>query len=191
MAANDTSAVQEIMREFDAIEYGHVDANGSIHRQSDADFDQAEFKKYRLQSFDEIRKNQVGVCWDQVEYARELFRQRGILAMTYAIVYYDHEHNNYFNHTILVFSANSKWYWFEHSLEYFRGIHEYDSLKQLFLAFKEEFLHSNSKIPPKYQKDRLCLWEYDELKPHSSPLEIFKQWESGRGLNEFLNDQRN
>lgn len=187
--SNTVEIARSILSKFDKIEYGNIDSRGVIHRETDAGFDQADFKDYRLQTIEQIEANQVGVCWDQVEYARELFSKQNIPVETYAIVYYDHENDSYFNHTILVFQDNGKYYWFEHSMNRFAGIQEFSSLKELLLILKEKFLASQSDhIPSNYKKDRLRIWKYDKPQPGSSPAEIFAKWEEGE-LMEGLDDE--
>lgn len=175
----------QILRKFDSVGYGYLDAKGVIHRESDPGFDQADFKDYRLQSAEQVEQNQIGVCWDQVEYARALFSEHNIPTETYAIVYYDHENDSYFNHTILTFRDGEKYYWFEHSMKYLAGVHEFTSRKDLLLKLRDEFIASQSKnIPVRYKKDRLRIWRYDVLTPNSTPAEIFHAWESGESVGE-------
>lgn len=172
-----------ILAQMDDIEYGYLDKNGVVHRESDDDFDQAEFGNYRLQTHKQVAHTRVGVCWDQVEYARHLFTEAGVPTTTYAIAYYDYEGNNYFNHTILVFEDAGRYYWFEHALQYFAGIHEFLSERELLLKFKEEFLLTNQKnIPQEYKKERLRMWRYTAPQPGSAPVEVFRTWECGEGI---------
>ncbi len=178
---------KQILDKFKNIEYGNIDSRGKIHRESDSDFNQAEFKDYRLQSVEEVEANQIGVCWDQVEYARYLFDKHNIPTKSYAIVYYDHENNNYFNHTILTFQDDGKYYWFENSMKHLVGVHSFSSLKELLMSLKDEFLASQSKtIPAEYKKDRLYIWKYDAIPSGSNPAEVFKTWENGENMNEVF-----
>lgn len=178
---------RKILQNFTGIEYGSKDQSGRIHRATDQNFNRADFGQYVLQSPDEVEKNQVGVCWDQVEYARELFRREDIPTKTYAIVYYDRANNNFYNHTILTFEAQEKFYWFEHSMADAAGVHEFDSLQMLVAKLKEEFLsHNTQNIPPDYENKQLYLWEYDAPKSGSSPSEVFKTWEGCREVNHLL-----
>ena len=50
-----------------------VDIKGDIHNDVDDKF--SEF--YKLQSPDEVLKNKIGVCWDQVELERYWFKKHG------------------------------------------------------------------------------------------------------------------
>lgn len=177
------SEAENVLRQFSHVIYGYVDVNGHIHRESDEDFDNAEFTDYRLQGPEQTKRSQVGVCWDQVEYARHLFAQQSIKTESYAIVYYDHENNNYFNHTILVLEDDGKVYWFEHSLSFFAGIHEFNNLKKLLHTFRKVFLESQKhNIPKEYIPERLCIWRYDAIPAGSTPLEIFRAWERGENV---------
>ena len=85
------SVAKDILGKFDNIKYGYIDNNNSVHLETDSDFDQREFIEYRLQDTAQIKKNNIGTCWDQSEYARYLLESEGISVKNYAIVYYDHE----------------------------------------------------------------------------------------------------
>ena len=75
---------------------------------------------------------------------------------TYFIVYYDGDKCP--THTFLIFHKNDHYYWFEHSYEKFRGIHEYSSKKELLLDVKNKFVHD--ELEENYNSDNLMLFEY-------------------------------
>lgn len=183
---NTLQVSHELYKRFANIQYGKMDKYGRVYHYSDEDFSRQKFLDYRLQTPEQVEQNQVGVCWDQVEYARMLFNQAGIPTKTYAIMYCDYENSNYYNHTILVFRSENKYYWFEHSMATSAGIHEFDSLESLLLKLKDEFLAHTAQIPKRYVPDRLRLWEYEALEPRSDPLAIFKAWEESRNLDYII-----
>ena len=118
----------DVMELMSDIEYGWVDQDNQKHV---GDYDSFPYH-YKLQSPKEVMKNKLGVCFDQVELERYYFK--GYDIKTYFIIYYDD--NNYPNHTFLTFQKNNKYYWFEHSWEVYRGIHEYNTLNELFVVVK-------------------------------------------------------
>ena len=161
----------EIMDLMNDIEYGWIDKNNYKHIFVDETYSE----KYILQSPNEIIKNKVGVCWDQVELERYYFKANDWDIKTYFLVHYDG--NNCPTHTFLTFEKNNKYYWFEHSWERFRGIHEYDSLKELLCDVREKFikyeLNNNCVL------ENLVLHEYKKPKYHISVQEFYDHCDSG------------
>ena len=83
-------------------------------------------------------KNKIGVCWDQVELERYYFKGNDWNVKTYFIVHDDGDKCP--THTFLTYEKSNKYYWFEHSWKRFRGIHEYNSLKELLKDIKAKFI---------------------------------------------------
>ena len=69
------------------IEYGWLDKNNNIQKEVNNLFSD----NYILQSPEQVIKNKVGVCWDQVELERKLFEKKNIKFNTYFIVHYDND----------------------------------------------------------------------------------------------------
>ena len=114
-------AINNIIKDLDNIEYGWLDKNNKIHKKVNNDFS----NNYILQSPEQVTKNKIGVCWDQVELERYLFEKENISFNTYFIVHYDNDKCP--THTFLIYEQNNKYYWFEHSWKLFKGIHEYNN----------------------------------------------------------------
>ena len=102
--------LDEINEIMDEIKYGYVDINNEIHPKFDRDI---QFK-YRLQSPEELKKSKYGVCFDQVELQRALFK--GYDFTTYFIVYLK-ESEKVHTHTFLVYTDNNKYFLYEHAEE--------------------------------------------------------------------------
>ena len=159
----------EVMKLMDAIDYGWLDKNGIKHTD---DFNL--FKdKYILQSPEEVIKNKIGVCWDQVELERHYFKGNSI--KTFFIVHYDNKKSP--THTFLVLKKQNNYYWFEHSWKRFRGIHKYHTLKELIEDIKNKFIHYELK--DKYIKENLIIYEYTKPKYNISVQEFYKHCEGG------------
>ena len=113
-----------------------------------------ETKKSLLKALDEIKesydaffiKNKYGVCWDFCELERLFFLQRNIEHDCYFIESCVKGQNGGPTHTFALFKQNNKWYWFEYSWFYHRGIWEYDSkdaaLKDILTKY-EQFYDNN------------------------------------------------
>jgi len=135
--------------------------------------------KYFLQSPKEVIKNKVGICWDQVELERYYFKSNDWNVKTYFIAYYDG--GGCPTHTFLTYEKNSKYYWFEHSWEICRGIHEYDTLKALFQDVNDKFI--KYELNNNYNPNSLELYEYKKPKYHINVQEFYKHCESGTFIN--------
>ena len=161
----------EIMNLMQNIEYGWIDKNKTKHTIIDETYSD----NYILQSPKEVIKNQIGVCWDQVELERYYFKGNDYNIKTYFIVHYDD--NKCPTHTFLTFEKNNKYYWFEHAWEKFRGIHEYNTQKELLIDIKDKFI--KYELNNNYIKENIILREYKKPKYHITVQEFYKHCENG------------
>lgn len=165
----------EIMNLMENIEYGWMDKTNNKYNIVDESYSD----NYILQSPKEIIKNKVGVCWDQVELERYYFKGNDWNVKTYFIVHYDNDKCP--THTFLTFEKGKKYYWFEHSWEKFKGIHEYSSLKDLLVDVREKFI--KYELNNNYNKNNLCIYIYAKPKYHLNVLEFYKHCESGINIS--------
>lgn len=165
----------EVMNLMKNIDYGWVDSNNMKH----ISIDQSYSSNYILQKPNEIIRNQIGVCWDQVELERYYFKGHEWNIKTYFIVYYDGDKCP--THTFLTYEKNDKLYWFEHSWEKFRGIHEYCTKKELLLDVKDKFI--KSELNNQYEIENLVLHEYTKPKYHISVQEFYIHCENGKYID--------
>ena len=161
----------EIMKLMSVINYGWIDKNGAKHINDFKTF----ADEYILQSPEEVIKNKIGVCWDQVELERKYFEQYKSVK-TFFIVHYDN--NQCPTHTFLTFEKNNKCYWFEHSWECFRGIHEYSSVEELLTDIKNKFI--KIELNNIYDKDRIVIYEYSKPEYNISVQEFFDHCSNGK-----------
>ena len=161
----------EIMNLMQNIEYGWIDKNKTKHTIIDETYSD----NYILQSPKEVIKNQIGVCWDQVELERYYFKGNDYNIKTYFIVHYDD--NKCPTHTFLTFEKNNKYYWFEHAWKKFRGIHEYNTLKELLIDITDKFI--KYELNNNYIKENIILREYKKPKYHLTVQEFYKHCENG------------
>lgn len=161
----------KIMDLMENIDYGWVDKNNKKHILVDETYSD----NYILQSPKEIIKNKVGVCWDQVELERYYFKGNDWNIKTYFLVHYDGDKCP--THTFLTFEKNNKYYWFEHSWERFKGIHEYKSLKKLLFDIRNKFI--KYELDNDYVKENLVLHEYKKPKYHISVQEFYNHCDYG------------
>ena len=156
------------------IKYGWVDKDHNIHIDDYDTFSD----DYRLQSPEEVLESKVGVCWDQVELERELFKDYENVK-TYFIVHYDDAKCP--THTFLTYTKDGKVYWFEHAWEMYRGVHEYASIRELLKDVRSKFI--DCEIHGDYQKDKLVIHEYSKPKYGIGVIDFFTHCDSGPFIN--------
>ena len=162
--------MDEVMDKMKNVTYGYVDKLGYKYN-SFEDFD----KKYRLQSYKQLLKSEVGVCFDQVELERFYFKNYCI--KTYFIEGIKNEQLQ--THTFIAISFQNKYYWFEHAWEKYRGIYEFSCENEMLLnvikLFKEEYnLCAN---------DDLNVFEYKKPEAGMTLNDYFKWVHLGKPLN--------
>ena len=164
---------QELLDYMDKnFSYGYLDKNGNIHRVEDADFDDVWYDSYVLENYDDVLRTNIGNCFDMTEFEREWFTSHGYKVSTFFEMVVLPYENIYPTHSFLVFEKDNKYYHFEYSDFYNRGIHEYDSLEELldrqfdtYLKYLDEF---NIK---EEEKKNIILKIFDRPKEHISAKE--------------------
>lgn len=167
---------QKIMNIMESISYGWVDIHGNIHNEVDNIFN----SNYKLQSPNQILNSKVGVCWDQVELERYYFEQTNLIFKTYFIVHYDN--NKCPTHTFLIYNKNNKIYWFEHSWNKYKGIHEYNNINELLKDIKQKFI--TTELNNNYNSSNLVIYEYTKPKYGIGVLDFYKHCETGKQVNQ-------
>ena len=134
---------EKLLNFMDDIDYGYIDKNeeSNVGEIDEKDF----YKNYRLQSPMEVIKSKLGVCWDQCELERYVFKK--YIKLPFKIYYFELKNENKESHTALIFQKDKKYYWFEHSWNKQKGIHEFDSLKECISKISK--LHKESGEPSK------------------------------------------
>lgn len=162
--------MEEIMKLMDEIEYGWVDKKGEKHTKLAGFAD-----NYILQTPEELKKNKLGVCWDQVELERYYFKEKGIDIKSYFIVYYDG--GKCPCHTFISFEDNNKFYWFEHAWERHKGIREFNSEKELLEEVTKCFIELELKNG--YDDNYLFIYNYSKPDKKLDTLEFYHHCEKG------------
>jgi len=145
------------------INYGYLKKDGHIEENNYNDF----YYNYKLQSPEELYKNKVGVCWDQVELERYVFENKIHLSCkTYYIICNNKESTT---HTFLVYVYQDDLYYFENSFEKYRGIYKFKDINSII-----KFIIKNMKNAEKNKK-------YNEFKVYG-----YEKPEYGIGAKEFM-----
>lgn len=163
---------KEVMSLMEEINYGWVDKNNISHSNVDDSFSD----NYLLQAPKDLINSKVGVCWDQVELERYYFKSNNWNIKTFFIVHYDNA--NCPTHTFLTYEKNNKYFWFEHSWEIYKGIHEFDSINDLLIDVKEKFI--KNELNNCFNNRNLCIYEYKKPKYHISVIDFYHHCENGK-----------
>ena len=166
--------IEKITKIMDTIEYGFKDEKGNNIILYDTEKWEKEFYElYYLQSPNELLISKCGVCWDQVELERTLFKEVGIDVNSYFICIYNDD--SLPSHTFITFELNKKIFWYEHSWNKYKGIYCYNTLNELLYDVKEKFINDNLQ----YKNDnKTIIHKYNEPKKHSSCQEFYQYIES-------------
>ena len=164
--------VNEIMEIMNSIEYGFKDKNGENIINNKKKWDEEFNNFYYLQTPIELLETKCGVCWDQVELERYLFEKNKIEVSTYFI--YMKEEDKLPSHTFLTFKENNKNYWFEHSWNKYKGIHEYETEKELLEDVKNKFINDHKEV----KNNIIYCYKYEIPPKHITCDNFYKYIES-------------
>lgn len=166
------SIVKGVAEKMATIKHGYRDKFGKVYINFSPNFR----LNYYLQSSKEVEANGYGICFDQVEYERTLFKELGLEFRTY-FIYYSSLSNDA-AHSFLVFKNNEKYYWFENAWLKYKGIHEYDSKEELFSDVIKKFgaAHEIDKL------EKIRLYSFDKPKAGMNYFRYTKFCTSGTAI---------
>lgn len=157
---------QELLTYMDNINYGFTDSTGNNYGSWDEKkFEENVFKKWTLSSPERLIKVKHGHCFDQVELERDWFTKHNYIIHTYYIMFVLPYENPYTTHTFLIYEENSKYYYFEHSDYYNRGIIEFDSLEEALLYRQRKQISSNKEQHNMTEEEISSLKIFEYSKP--------------------------
>lgn len=151
------------------IQYGYLGKDGRLYRIYDDDFNNKWYDNYILQNYNDVLKNKLGTCWNQVEFERKWFIEHNFKIKTfYEQVVLDYD-NDYSTHTFLVYIEKQKWYYFENADFNNRGIYEFDSLDILLYHIRKIYIKllKNQNIKDD-EIDKIVIKEYTTPNTHIS-----------------------
>ena len=182
---NDVDSPIKLLKFMDKyITYGYKGKDNKLY----IDYNSKEFNdnfhdNCIVQDYIGVLNTNIGTCWNQVELEREWFFNHNYIFKTYFICFDIKE--NHATHTFLVYEDNNKYYYFEHSFETYKGIHEFDNLNELLkyvVNNQIKFVLENSNINYNLS-ECVVLFEYDKPNKDCSVDEFFDNIEKGRLLD--------
>jgi Transglutaminase-like domain. len=162
----------EIEKKMKDIKYGYVDIDSNIRTDED-------YSLYKLQTPKELLDSKHGICWDQVELERYFLKE--YQTKTYFMVYYGTKRCP--SHTFIVIEYDNKYYWYEHSWNKYKGIHEYDNLDELLkdVSIKQINDIKNTGIK-NFNIKQFCVYEYLTPKFGINGNKFYKHCEKGKNI---------
>lgn len=158
------------------INYGFLSNDGKIYN----DPNDPVWNKYFhdtciIQNPSSLLEIKHGTCWDQTELERDWFLKHNYEIKTIFLLFVVNKPNNLPTHSFLIFKNNGKYYWFEHSFITYKGIHEYNSEKELIddVCSKQIEYALKSGYPSK-DLTNLVAFEFDKPKDNCTVDEYFE-----------------
>lgn len=112
------------------IKYGFARKNGEICISQEPEEWNDWYEQCVVQTGEQVLNTKVGTCWDQVELERLWFEKNHFEIKTIFIWFEVDYKNDFPTHTFLLYKKGNKWYWFENAFESYRGIHEFNTVKE-------------------------------------------------------------
>lgn len=135
------------------IKYGFLSTyDNKTHRRvdmnDDALYERLLFTTYYLQHPSELLFYKHGICYDQVEFERQWFKENGYEVKTYFTPFH--------NHSFLVFVDDRGYNLFERTIKEYNGIHTKESLEEILNYYKQIQLSKTNLTD-------LSLYPYEEV----------------------------
>lgn len=155
------------------IEYGWYDKKNVLHEHIDHSF----LVSFKMQTCEEVIKNNKGICWEIVELTRYYCEKENIECKTYFI---EEPSIGHYCHAFLIVEDNNKCYWIEGTLKQCKGINEFNDKNEVIQYLLDHFDYiANGN---KYKKENLHVFEYKKPKEHIHCFPFFLNVYSGKKI---------
>lgn len=119
------------------INYGFLGKSGKIYNNPNSnEWKNNWYSECVVQDAEGILDTKHGTCWDQVELERNWFQENKYEYKT-IFIWFEVD-KSLPTHTFLIFKLNNNYYWFEHSFEKYKGIHEFFNEYELIKYVKNK-----------------------------------------------------
>lgn len=144
--------ISSIYNKYSDIKYGWIDSKGIIH----SHINEGLAKNFCFQSPDKLKKTRVGICWETAELTRSELLLNNIKCNSYFFVI---PNGKFYCHSIIVANVDNKYYWIENSFINCKGIHEFDSMDEIFKTIIDKFnlIVNDNNV----DKSKIKIYEYD------------------------------
>jgi hypothetical protein len=161
--------------------YGYVSKDNKVYMEMNEEANRVWYDTCIVQDPNLLIKNKYGTCWDQVELERKWFEDNGYKIETIFMIFSMNKPNNYPTHTFLLFEKNNKIFWFEHSFDIVKGIHEFENISEAIKTIKQKQLEYAISIGVAKKEDEKLIecFKYDKPKPNIGVKEYLNHVLSG------------
>lgn len=183
MTYEEVKTPQQLLQFMDCIDYGYTSQDGVKYTYKDKDKLEKEFySKYNVSTYKDVLRNKLGVCWDQTELEKNWFLNNEYNCKTYFMWFELSRPNKAATHSFLVYEKDNKYYWFEHSWDLYKGIHEYKSLESLlkYIARKHALSEIIKKTINQEEVNTLRIYNYDKVPYGKNASSYLKSVTSGK-----------
>lgn len=175
MTFKEIKTPEQLMKYLDQnFKYGVIDKKENKYYNSNtAEFQRICETQWELRPVEEMLKDGVGHCSDQVEIEREWFSKNGYNVKTFWIsAYQDGIQNSGFCHTYLMYQDNDTWKIFEHSDFSNKGIFTFKSTSDAVKwQAKHQIIFAESCVKP-LKEYVTCIKEYNNPPTHVNMQEF-------------------
>ena len=177
---------QELMKFFeDNMQYGFTYRN-KVYTDLEPDFQENMDKFYKIRLGEDFIKSGYGVCWDFCELERKFFTENNIEHKCYFIESYINRKEGGPTHTFAIYKQNNKWYWFEYSWFYHRGIWEYSSIDEALQGILNKFDEFYNK-----KLINIGLYETEKVSKRLNVFEFVEHCLNGKKISGDLQTNEN
>ena len=162
----DFKTPHSLLEYMDNFEYKWSDKEGKIHSELEASM----YENYSFMTPKEVVLNNCGICIDQSNFASIALFKMGFNVKNYTIQFF--KENTSPGHAFIVYENNKKFYWFENAWGANKGIHEYNSIEDLFNDVSIKLF--DLEKPTEKEKETLTIEESIEYPYHCSYEEMDK-----------------
>lgn len=151
------------------IKYGYVRNDGT----KKTGIDNSMHHTYRLQTPQQVYDNNIGVCWDQVEFERFIFSN--VIKLPFKTYYIEQRNLDHVSHTFLIYQKRNSYYLFENSFEKIRGIYKFESIM-------EALLFERKNMKEQADDKGVACFEYGTPRYGTGVIEFITHCTSGRQI---------
>jgi len=136
-----------------------------IFTEDDPNFQEKMDQLYVLKTEEDLIESGYGVCWDACEFERRFCEQNNIKHECFLYLSFLSREEGGPTHTFLLFEQDKKWFWFEYTWSFYKGIWRYNSKDEALQDILKKFCAFNVRT-------------FDRV-------EIYKTFKANSGLNTY------
>ena len=141
------NSIYKVYESMQGMDYGYPDKSGKNIARTDPDkFDDDNwfYNYWKLLSPSQLKKYRCGICYDFVEYERELLEKAGLHPQSFYLGYLPEAKVDGPTHTFILVEDNKKWVWLEYSWREYEGVHICNSFEDALSDVVVRFIKNDA-----------------------------------------------